>query len=83
MITTWLPVIIGVLGIAGTLVAYFFNPKKKLWDEMDKIYDALEISYAKRDKALLDHDSETATIADSEILALKLRKKVLKERLGI
>jgi hypothetical protein len=75
-------ILTGILGIAGTLCAWFFNPKRALYAELDSIYKQLEVAYAKRDKALQDHDSDTLTIANSIIIELCNRKAILLQRLG-
>lgn len=77
----WITIAVSVLGIASTLTAYFFNPKRKIYLELDNIYKSLDKLYGDRDKALAANDSEALTIADNNIITLSSRKQVLLKRL--
>lgn len=71
----------GVLGILGTLIAWYFNPKRIFYSQLDTIYKQLEGLYAKRDEALAKNDSDTLTIVTADILRLCTSKAVLLKRL--
>lgn len=75
-------IVTGVLGIAGTLIAWFFNPKRIIYAELDSIYKQLEILYGKRDVALATHDSDALTIITADIIKLFTRKNTLLLRIG-
>jgi len=77
-----LAAITAALGIAATLLAWFLNPKRQLYAELDKIYKELEALYVRRDKALQTGDSDELTIVTSLIISLSARKTVLLQRLG-
>ncbi len=73
--------ITAIAGIIATLLAWFLNPKRAMYAELDSIYKQLEVLYAKRDKALADNDSDTLTIITADIVKLFTRKTVLFQRL--
>lgn len=78
MVTT---IIVSVLGILGTLFAWFFNNKRMLYAELDEIYKKLEEAYAKRDAALAVNDTNALTIVTDDIIKLCQRKATLFQRL--
>lgn len=82
MFSTILTIVVGLIGIIGTVVAYKFNPKNKVYDELDGIYVKLDKLYIERDTALQKNDSNALTIAVSSIKQLSDRKAVLLQRLG-
>lgn len=69
------------LGIISTIVAWRLNPKRRLYAELDTIYKNLEVSYAKRDKALAENDMDTLSIVTADIIKLCERKNILLQRL--
>lgn len=73
--------IVALVGIISTIVAWKYNPKGAVNRELDKIYKELEELYAKRDKALQDHDNDSLTVITSDIMRLCARKTVLLQRL--
>jgi hypothetical protein len=73
--------ITGMVGIASTILAWFLNPRRKLYAELDSIYKTLEVCYEKRDKALQNGDNDTLTIVFADIVKLCQRKAVLLQRL--
>jgi len=73
--------ITGVVGIVATLLAWFLNPRRQLYADIDKVYKDLEECYAKRDKALATNDSDTLTIVTADIVRLCARKTILLQRL--
>ena len=73
--------IVSLLGIASTLCAWFFNPKRILYAELDSIYKQLEELYVKRDKALTANDSDALTVVTADIVKLSQRKASLFQRL--
>lgn len=74
--------ITGIIGLLGTLAAWFLNPRRQIYAELDSIYKQLEECYVKRDKALVDNDSDTLTIVTADIIRLCTRKASLLQRLG-
>jgi hypothetical protein len=77
-----LAAITGIIGIISTLLAWFLNPRRRLYAELDQIYKELEGWYVKRDKALIAHDDDTLTICNAAIIGLSSRKGILLQRLG-
>jgi hypothetical protein len=73
--------ITGALGAISTLLAWFLNPRRRLYAELDTIYKRLEACYEKRDKALQNGDNDTLTIVFADIVKLCQRKAVLLQRL--
>jgi hypothetical protein len=74
--------ITGIVGIVATILAWNLNPKRKIYAELDEIQRQLEAWYEKRDKALVDNDSDTLTVATAAIVKLRSRKADLLQRLG-
>jgi hypothetical protein len=81
MFTTILTGVVGLIGIVGTILAWNLNPKRRIYAELDSIYQELEKCYDKRDKALVAGDSDTLTIVTADIIWLCKRKAVLLQRL--
>ena len=77
-----LTAITAALGIISTLLAWFLNPKRRLYAELDEIYKELEKIYVRRDKALQSGDSDELTIVTSLIVSLVERKAILIKRLN-
>jgi len=77
-----LTLITAVLGIIGTITAWYFQPKRKLYSELDQLYNSLEKLYERRDKALMANNSNELTICAKEIFALKIRKAMILKQLG-
>lgn len=77
-----LTIISSALGIVSTLAAWFFNPRRRLYAELDSIYKQLEVLYGKRDKALVKKDNDALTIVTADIIRLCNRKTILLQRLG-
>jgi len=77
-----LAAITAALGIIATLLAWFMNPKRQLYTELEGIYKELEVLYVKRDKALVDNDSDTLTIVTADIIRLCARKARILQQLG-
>ena len=78
----WLAVIAGVVGIAGTLVAWFFNPKRRYQAELDRINSDLGVFYQLRDRALDEDDTDTLTRVTADINGLQSRRNEILQRLG-
>ena len=76
-----LTIIASIVGIISTLVAWFFNPKRIIYSQLDAVYGQLEALYAKRDKALAENDSNTLTIVTASIIGLCKTKNILLQRL--
>lgn len=70
-----------LLGIAATIIAWKFNPRQKLYTEIDAIYLRQEALYVQRDQALFKNDSDTLTAVTAELNGLRERKKDLLQRL--
>lgn len=77
-----LTIIASVLGIAGTLAAWFLNPRRRIYSELDAIYKELSVLYAKRDNALVKGDEDQLTLVTGRIVQLSDRKTALLQRLG-
>ena len=74
--------ITGVIGVISTLLAWFLNPRRQLYAELDQVYKQLEECYVKRDKALATNDSDGLTLVTADIVRLCNRKTSLLQRLG-
>lgn len=70
-----------ILGIIATIVAWKYNPKKRIYDQLDAIYDNLEGLQKARDEALASNDTDRLTVATSGIIELRKKKAELRERL--
>jgi len=84
MITIILNIILGILGIVGTYLTWQFYPKRKIYAEIDSIYNALHKSgglYDRRDKALKENNTDELTVVTELIISIKERKEILLERL--
>ncbi len=75
-------IITAVLGIALTLVAWIYNPKRRIQAELDSIYKSLEVLYVKRDTALANNDADVLSVVTIDITKLLARKADLLKRLG-
>jgi hypothetical protein len=75
-------IIVSVLGIVSTIIAWKLNPRRLIYAELDHIYKKLDYEYAVRDKALAANNSDLLTIANANIIKLCTRKAVLFQRLG-
>lgn len=73
--------IVAILGIASTLISWFFNPKQAIYRELDSIYKQLEALYVRRDKALETNNSPELTVVTASIVQLSTRKSSLFQRL--
>jgi len=78
----WLAIIVGIVGIAGTLTAWFFNPRRKIYAELDQITERLGRLYEIRDKALHENDNDTLTAVTFDIGVLQSRRAEILQRLG-
>jgi hypothetical protein len=80
---SWLAALIPtVLGIASTLLAYYFNPKRKIYVELDQLLIEKENWERKRDEALVKNDRNVLTVATAYLLRIKKRQAELLQRLG-
>ena len=77
-----LTIIAGVVGIVGTLTAWFFNPRRRINTELDQISGRLETLYQVRDKALNENDQDTLTRVTDDIGRLQSRRNEILQRLG-
>ena len=77
-----LTIIAGVVGIAGTLVAWFFNPRRRYQAELDRINGDLSVFYLLRDRALNEDDTDTLTRVTADINGLQPRRNEILQRLG-
>jgi hypothetical protein len=85
MFTTILTGVVGLIGIAGTILAWNLNPKRKVYAELDSIYQELYKNgglYERRDKALASNNSDELSIVNELILRVCARQAVLLKRLG-
>ncbi len=74
--------ITAILGIISTIAAWYFQPKRKLYSELDQLYNKLEKLYERRDKALMANDSNELTVCVKEISVLKIKKAMILKQLG-
>ena len=78
----WLAIIAGLVGIAGTLTAWYFNPKRRYQQELDKINSDWAVFYQLRDRALDEDDMDTLTRVTADINGLQSRRNEILQRLG-
>lgn len=74
-------IVVGILGIISTIVAWKFNPKTQIYVELDKIMREIEQEERHRDKALSENNSGDLTIATFALDRLRKRKTDLLQRL--
>lgn len=74
--------IVGIIGIASTIIAWKLNPKQATNRELDQISRELVTLYQNRDKALAVNDSQGLTIVNHQIIALAERREILLKRLN-
>lgn len=74
-------ILIGIIGIVGTLTAWFLNPKRKMYAELDSIYKQLEVLNVQRDKALAKNDNDALSIITVSIVKLCERRNIISKRL--
>lgn len=77
-----LTLIVGIVGIISTIVAWKFNPKTQIYVELDKIMREIEQEEKRRDKALSDNNSGDLTIVTFALDRLRKRKTDLLQRLA-
>ncbi len=80
--TAWIPVLVGIIGIISTWMAWKFNPKRLMYEELDRIFSTWEKLNVQRDEALEKNDTDTLTIVVSELNKLRERKTEILQRLG-
>jgi hypothetical protein len=73
-------IIVGVIGIISTLLAWFLNPKRAMYAELDSIQKNLEQLYVKRDEALAKNDVNAITDISALIVGLRNRKNEILQR---
>lgn len=78
----WISLLVGVVGIISTFLAWKLNPRRALYEELDEIYRKLDVAYAQRDEALSKNDSGHLVLAISDITRLFLRKGEILQRIG-
>lgn len=69
--------IAGIIGLITTILAWFLNPSRKREEELNNIYDELDLLYTERDKALKKNDSDSLTVVTARINVLRARKNSL------
>lgn len=69
--------IAGIIGLITTILAWFLNPSRKREEELNNIYDELDLLYTERDKALEKNDSDSLTVVTARINVLRARKNSL------
>lgn len=77
--TIW-TIITGVIGILGTVIAWYLNPNRQRYAELDKIFIELDGLYKKRDVALEKNDNDILTAVAVRINELRKRKDALLQR---
>jgi hypothetical protein len=73
-------IVLAGLGIAGTLIAWFFNPSRRRMNELFDIEKGLKELGQKRDKALNEKDNDTLTIVTADIAGLLSRRNKILQR---
>lgn len=73
--------IVSLLGVISTITAWNLNPKRKLYEEIDKIHAQIDEAYRKRDKALQNNNSPILSTVIIELHVLKERRDNLYQRL--
>lgn len=69
--------ITGIVGLITAILAWYWNPKRKLQAELEAIRKNLEVLYVKRDEALLKGDNDALTSVTADIARLLSRKNSL------
>lgn len=83
MTTAIITGIVTLLGIISTIVAFRFNPRQRLYDDIDKIFIEEDKLRHERDVALKKNDSDTLTSTLALLIALRQRKLELMRRLKV
>lgn len=78
----WLTFGTALLGIIGTVWAWYANPRRQLYAEADSIFIKWEKLNVIRDKALSTNDSDSLTVVTSQLNELRKRKTEVLQRLG-
>lgn len=81
MLESILFIIGGVVGILGTWSKYHFDPKQKIYTELDLIAKEIKVLREKEGRALATNDNDVITIVIFDINELHERQKVLLGRL--
>lgn len=79
--TLWLTFGTALLGLAGSVWAWYANPRRQLYVEADKIFTNWEKLNAIRDKALSTNDSDSLTVVTAQLIELRKRKTEILQRL--
>ena len=76
-----LSIVAGLVGIAGTILAYRLNPKQKLYDQLDRLKKRVSIAEKERDIALSKNDSDRLSIAVNQLVELRKSQSDIFKRL--
>lgn len=74
--------ILAILGIISTVLAYKLNPKQKLYDELDGINSQLNKLKEVRDNAQAKDQTDVLTAATDDFIKLCARRNEILQRLG-
>lgn len=72
--TLWITFATALLGIFGSVWAWYANPRRQLYAEIDAIFIKWEKLNVIRDKALASNDSDSLTVVTSQLIELRRRK---------
>lgn len=73
-------IISSIIGIISTVVAYNYNPRQRLYKEIDQIDLQLKRLSNEKDFALKVNDSDLLTTITMQLLDLEKRKSLLLQR---
>ena len=62
------------IGLATTILAWFLNPGRRKTEELNRIFEALDDLYRRRDIALEKNDNDTLAVILDRIIELRNRK---------
>lgn len=69
----WAAIAAGV-GLLTTILAWWINPGRRKTEELNRIFEALDDLYRRRDIALEKNDTDTLTVILDRIIELRNRK---------
>lgn len=78
----WLPLLIGLVGIASTIIAWKLNPRRILQDKLDSINASITKWEEKQNEALSKNDNDALNIAAGTLRELRSSKAIISKRLS-
>lgn len=70
-----------ILGIIATIVAWKLNPQRRIYDQLDAVYDNIDTLEKTRDDALANNEADRLSVATSGLILLRKKKVELRSRL--